>query len=112
MPKITLKDLGTIVITSMFGMVLYFLFENNALVYTTASNASMLVAAMPLFAIIIKASFLRQRISWKMAACILISIVGVYLVVTVDGHLDFSSSRFYGNLLMIGSMICWVVYTS
>ena len=71
----------------------------------------MLVAAMPLFAIIIEALFFRQRISWKMAVCILISIVGVYLVVTVDGRLDFSSSRFYGNLLMMGSMICWVVYT-
>jgi len=111
LPKITLRDLGTIIITSMFGIVLYFLFENNALMYTTASNASMLVAAMPLFAIIIEALFFRQRISWKMAVCILISIVGVYLVVTVDGRLDFSSSRFYGNLLMMGSMICWVVYT-
>lgn len=111
LPKITLKDLGTIIVTSMFGIVLYFLFENNALRYTTASNASMLVAAMPLFAIIIEALFFRQRISWKMATCILISIVGVYLVVTVDGRLDFSSSRFYGNLLMMGSMICWVVYT-
>ncbi len=111
LPKITLKDLGTLIITSMFGIVLYFLFENNALAYTTASNASMLVAAMPLFAIIIEALFFRQRISWKMAVCILISIVGVYLVVTVDGRLDFSSSRFYGNLLMMGSMICWVVYT-
>jgi drug/metabolite transporter (DMT)-like permease len=111
LPKLTLKDLGTLVITSMFGIVLYFLFENNALSYTTASNASMLVAAMPLFAIIIEALFFRQRISWKMALCILISIVGVYLVVTVDGRLDFSSSRFYGNLLMMGSMICWVVYT-
>ena len=67
----------------MFGIVLYFLFENNALQYTTASNASMLVAAMPLFAIIIEALFFRQRISWKMAVCILISIVGIYLVVTV-----------------------------
>ena len=74
-------------------------------------DASMLVAAMPLFAIIIEALFFRQRISCKMAVCILISIVGVYLVVTVDGRLDFSSSRFYGNLLMMGSMICWVVYT-
>jgi len=111
LPKITLKDLGAIIITSMFGIVLYFLFENNALQYTTASNASMLVAAMPLFAIIIEALFFRQKISWKMAVCILISIVGVYLVVTVDGRLDFSSSRFYGNLLMMGSMICWVVYT-
>ena len=111
LPKITLKDLGTLIITSMFGIVLYFLFENNALQYTTASNASMLVAAMPLFAIIIEALFFRQRISWKMAVCILISIVGVYLVVTVDGRLDFSSASFFGNLLMMGSMICWVVYT-
>jgi drug/metabolite transporter (DMT)-like permease len=105
------SDASGTTITSMFGIVLYFLFENNALQYTTASNASMLVAAMPLFAIIIEAFFFRQRISWKMAVCILISIVGVYLVVTVDGRLDFSSSRFYGNLLMMGSMICWVVYT-
>jgi len=111
LPKITLKDLRTILITSMFGIVLYFLFENNALQYTTASNASMLVAAMPLFAVIIEALFFRQQVSWKMAICILISIVGVYLVVTVDGRLDFSSARFYSNQLMMGSMICWVVYT-
>ncbi len=111
LPKITLKDLGTLLITSLLGIVLYFIFENNALQYTTASNASMLVAAMPLFAVIIEALFFGQRISWKMAVCILLSIVGVYLVVTVDGRLDFSSARFYGNLLMMGSMICWVVYT-
>ena len=111
LPKITLKDLRAIVITSLLGIVLYFLFENNALQYTTASNASMLVAAMPLFAVFIESLFFRQRVSWKMAICILISIVGVYLVVTVDGRLDFSSARFFGNLLMMGSMICWVVYT-
>lgn len=111
LPKITLKDLGTLLITSLLGIVLYFLFENNALQYTTASNASMLVAAMPLFAVIIDALFFRQKVNWKMAICIMISIVGVYLVVTVDGRLDFSSARFYGNMLMIGSMISWVLYT-
>lgn len=109
--KIALKDLGTFIITSLLGIVLYFLFENNALLYTTASNASMLVAAMPLFAVIIDALFFRQKVKWKMAVCILISIVGVYLVVTVDGRLDFSSARLYGNMLMIGSMISWVLYT-
>ncbi len=46
-----------------------------------------------------------------MFVCILISIIGVYLVVTGVGSLDFSSSRFFGNMLMLGSMICWVVYT-
>lgn len=109
--RISLKDLRTLLITSLLGIVLYFLFENNALQYTTASNASMLVAAMPLFAVIIETLFFHQKVNWKMAACILISIIGVYLVVTVDGRLDFSSARFYGNLLMTGSMIVWVLYT-
>ena len=109
--KVTIKDLAAIIITSLLGIVFYFIFENNALVYTTASNASMLVAAMPMFTLIIEAIFFRQRVSWKMFVCILISMIGVYLVVTGDGSLDFSSSRFYGNMLMLGAMICWVVYT-
>ncbi|MFB3764534.1 MAG: DMT family transporter [Methanotrichaceae archaeon] len=109
--RITWKDLVAVIITSLLGIVLYFIFENNALLYTTASNASMLVAAMPIFAIIIEMLFFQQRANWRIAACIMISIIGVYFVVTGDGHLDFSSSRFYGNLLMMGSMICWVAYT-
>lgn len=109
--RIALRDLATITITSLLGIVLYFIFENNALLYTTASNASMLVAAMPVFALIIEMLFFRQRASWSMVVCILISIAGVYLVVTGGGSLDLSSARFFGNMLMMGSMICWVVYT-
>lgn len=94
LPRGSMNDLGTIIITSLLGIVFYFIFENNALVYTTASNTSLLVATMPVLTLIIGAMFFRQKVSLKMFVCILISIIGVYLVVTGDSRLDFSSSRF------------------
>jgi drug/metabolite transporter (DMT)-like permease len=109
--KMESKDIMTIAVTSLLGIVLYFVFENTALQYTTASNASMIVAALPIFALIIEATFFRLKVDRWLACCLIVSIVGVYLVVTVNGRLDFSSARFLGNLLMIGSMICWVIYT-
>lgn len=112
LPRVTLRDLGTIAGAGLFGIVLYFLFENTGLQYTTASNASMIVAALPIFTLISEALFFRLKVSWNMVVCLLASIIGVYLVVTVNGQMDLSSTRFLGNLLMIGSMVCWVVYTA
>lgn len=109
---VTLRDLGAIAVTGLFGLVLYFIFENTSLQYTTASNASMIIAALPIFTLIIEALFFRLKVTRDMVICLLLSMIGVYLVVTVNGQMDFSSARFLGNLLMFCSMVCWIVYTS
>jgi Predicted permease, DMT superfamily len=46
-----------------------------------------------------------------MVICIILSIIGVYLVISVNGKLDFSSSTFWGNILILGAMVSWVIYT-
>ncbi|MFA6372448.1 MAG: DMT family transporter, partial [Methanothrix sp.] len=109
---VTLRDLGAIASSGLFGLVLYFIFENISLQYTTASNASMIVASLPIFTLISEVLFFRLKVTWNIVICLLLSMIGVYLVVTVNGQMDFSSARFLGNLLMICSMICWIVYTS
>jgi len=109
--RASLRDFGTMALAGLFGTVLYFVLENTGLQYTTASSASMIVASLPVFTLVSEALLFKLRVSWKMVACISLSILGVYLVVTVGGDLDFSSAQFFGNLLMLGSMICWVVYT-
>ncbi|MFB3764737.1 MAG: DMT family transporter [Methanotrichaceae archaeon] len=106
------RDLGAIASAGFFGLVLYFIFENTSLQYTTASNASMIIAALPIFTLISEALFFRLKVTRNMVLCLLLSMIGVYLVVSVNGQIDFSSARFLGNLLMIGSMLCWIVYTS
>lgn len=109
--KASLKDFGTMALAGLFGTVLYFVLENTGLQYTTASSASMIVASLPVFTLISEALLFKLKVSWKMVACIALSILGVYLVVTIDGKLDFSSAQLFGNLLMLGSMMSWVVYT-
>lgn len=112
LPAITRRDLAVICSSGFFGIVLYSVLENSGLQYTTASNASMIVAALPIATLISEALFFRLKVNAKMVLCLLVSMIGVWLVVSVNGRLDLSSTRFIGNLLMIGAMICWVAYTS
>lgn len=109
--RVSLKDFYTMSFASLFGTVLYFVFENTSLQYTTASNASMIIASLPAFTIISEALLFKLRVSLKMIACIALSILGVYFVVTVNGKLDFSSAQFFGNMLMLGAVTSWVIYT-
>ena len=44
-------DLKLFALASFFGIVLYFVFENTGLTMTTASNASMLAAAIPVLSL-------------------------------------------------------------
>jgi drug/metabolite transporter (DMT)-like permease len=109
--KMPLKDLFLLSASSFFGIVLYFLFENTGLKYTTASNASIIVAAVPIFTLITEALFYKLKITGKLSACIIISIGGVCLVIFEQGSIDFGTASLKGNLLMMGAMVSWVIYT-
>lgn len=109
--RIKPSDLLLLAGSSFFGIVLYFIFENNGLMLTSASSASMIVAAVPIFTLLAEALFYKMKINLKIIFCILISIAGVYLVISVNGKLDFSSGTFWGNMLVMGAMVSWVIYT-
>ncbi|MDI6871859.1 MAG: DMT family transporter [Bacillota bacterium] len=109
--RVTLRDAGLLALSGLFGIVFYFVCENTGLKYTTASNASMLVAALPVFTMVTESLFFGLRVTWAMVLCVAASVAGVYLLVTVNGRLDFSSARLLGNGLVLLAMGSWVVYT-
>lgn len=109
--KMPLKDLAMLAVSSFFGIVLYFIFENNGLRLTTSSNASMISSSVPIFTLLAEIAIFKAKANLKVILCILVSVTGVYLVISINGRLDFSSSTFGGNLLMMGAMTSWVVYT-
>jgi drug/metabolite transporter (DMT)-like permease len=109
--KISWNDLWLIAGSGLFGIVLYFVFENTGLQYTTASNAAMIVAAVPIFTLVSEILFYKLKAGWTSFFYLILSVIGVYLVISVNGKLDFSSARFRGNILMIAAMASWVVYT-
>ena len=69
------------------GGSLYFLTENAAMLYTTATNTSLIVCSCPLFAMFLFALFYRQseRISRTQATGSLVACLGMAMVV-LNGH--------------------------
>ena len=82
---VTWRDAGLVAVSALFGIVLNFVFENNGMRLTTASDASMIVAAVPIFTLFTEALFFKLRITSKLVACLIVSVIGVYLVITGGG---------------------------
>lgn len=108
--RMPLKDVFLLSASSFFGIVLYFVFENTGLKYTSASNGSIIVAAVPIFTLVTEYLFYKLKITRRLVICLVLSVAGVFMVIFEEGF-DFSSGSTKGNVLMIGAMVAWVIYT-
>ena len=68
------------VLVGMIQPVLYFVFENYGLKYTTTSFTGVISAISPVFTAVMGAIILRERPNWRQWLCIGISIVGVLMI--------------------------------
>ena len=93
------------------GGSLYFLTENAAMLFTTATNTSLIVCSCPLFAMLLFAVFFRQseKITRIQALGSLIAFLGMAVVV-LNGHFVLHLSPL-GDLLAFGACLCWAVYS-
>jgi len=90
-----------------YNMLLY-----TALQYTTPQSASLINAANPAVMVVLAAVLLRERISWRGIAGLVLGLVGVVLIIT-NGALAsaFTQSINTGDLLMVGAIVVWSLYT-
>jgi drug/metabolite transporter (DMT)-like permease len=91
------------------GVALYFGFANTGLARSTAVNAALIQAANPAAVALFSIIFLQEKISLQRSIGIGLSILGVLLISGIpsaDGQ-----STLVGNLLIVGSVIAWAVYT-
>ncbi len=109
--RLARKDIPRMVLGGIFGITLYFYFENIGVKLSTAANASLIVALVPIITISLDVLVFRSEVTRLKIAGVVIGLLGSYLAVTANGELDFSSSNFQGNLLVVGAMISWAFYT-
>ena len=93
------------------GGSLYFLTENAAMLYTTATNTSLIVCSCPLFAMLLFAVVYRHRepISRIQAVGSVLACLGMAVVV-LNGHFVLHLSPL-GDLLAFAACLCWAVYS-
>lgn len=91
------------------GVTLYFLMENIALTYISASLVGVIVAAAPLFTALIAAVFLKEKLSIWFFCGFVCAMTGITLVSLAGvSELHFSP---VGALLTVGAALVWGVYS-
>lgn len=104
------KDELLFVALGVTGGSLYFLAENTALEYSTASNVAILVSSAPLMtALVVGAFHKEERLSPGQLAGSLIAFVGMALVV-LNGSLVLHISP-VGDSMAIGAALMWAFYS-
>jgi drug/metabolite transporter (DMT)-like permease len=90
------------------GVTVYFFFESRGIKLTSASNAALIIAAIPIVTVLAERLVYRTTIRWLQVAGILLSIVGVYFIVRRSPtHFPRALA---GNLFMLGACLSWVGY--
>lgn len=94
----------------VFGGSVYFLTENMALKYSTASNVAILVGTTPLLTALVTAFFYREeRMNRRQVAGSLIAFIGLTLVV-LNGQLMLHLNP-VGDMLALGASLTWAFYS-
>ena len=108
LPKMPTKDWMRMIASALLGITLYFLFEYKGLERTSASTASLIVAAVPAFTLLFGVFFHKKKYPPICFVGVAASLFGVYLIVRY-GAQDGSDSLI-GNLLVVCAALSWVGY--
>ena len=105
------RDELLMVALGITGGSVYFLTENAAMLYTTATNTSLIVCSCPLFAMLLVAIVYRhtERITKMQALGSVVACLGMAIVV-LNGHFVLHLSPL-GDLLAFAACLCWAVYS-
>lgn len=105
------RDELLMLVLGITGGSVYFLAENAAMLFTTATNTSLIVCSCPLFAMLLFAVVYRhsEHISKVQALGSVLACMGM-VVVVLNGHFVLHLSPL-GDLLAFAACLCWAVYS-
>lgn len=109
--RIEKKDRKGIVLCGLVGVTIYFIFENYGLSMINAANATIILASIPLFTIVMERIINKTPIGLKKGAGVIMSMAGVILVIGNSISVNTELKEIMGSLLMLGAAICWVIYS-
>jgi drug/metabolite transporter (DMT)-like permease len=111
-PSLPLKEHAKILLAALFQPGLYFLFETTGLQHTSASKASLIVAAIPITVLVLSTLFLKERLSLLALSGIGISFVGAILLVVGDPETQWAlEGPMLGDLFIFGAVVSMALYT-
>ncbi len=108
-PRLTRRDWIQLAAVGLVGHTLYQLLFMGGLARTTVSNSSLLVGCSPVVTSLASAWVGHERVTRAQWLGVALSLTGIYLVVGRGAQL--SGTHLLGDLLTLGGVCCWAVYT-
>jgi len=90
----------------------YFIMETYGIRYSSPANVSIIIATIPVFAVISGYFILKERLSIINILGIFISIFGIYFIVTLQKSNELAPRPVLGNFLTLGAAIAAGFYNS
>jgi len=107
---VSAKDELLFIFAAATGVVLYFLFENTALVYTTAANVGILIAVSPFITALLSHIFVGEKLKKSFFAGFIIAITGI-AVITFNGKFVLELNP-AGDTLALLAAVVWAAYST
>lgn len=106
--RLTKQDIVPFILSSLFGITLYYFFEYQGIKLTSTVNASLILAAIPILTLIVDTAATKTGLKPRQALGAVMSLLGVYMVVRYGGGQGETSLT--GDLLVMGASLVWVGY--
>ena len=113
--RVSRGELGRLAALGFISLTVYFSFENLGIARTSASEAAILIATIPLFVVILNAFTLRERNTARQWAGIALSFAGIAALVLLGGRVaggvGAGGGSLTGNLLVLAASLSAGAYS-
>lgn len=103
------KDLFTVAVCGLTGIMAYAVLQNIAMQWTSASSATLIIASYPIITLLMESLIYKTKLSAVKIIAILIAIAGVVILSYVKSESRVKGELF-GILLLIIAGVVWAVY--
>lgn len=108
--KVLKVDRVKFALGGIFGVAIYFIFENYAVAYTSASNVAILIATIPVFTIFSQRVIYKEKLTYGKLFGATLSVVGIIIIIASKERVSLISKGSVGDLMALGAVFAWVIY--
>ena len=103
------KDIPLVIVCAVFGEIMYYECEFNAMTYLPVSLLTILLAFVPVLSVFIERVIYKRKANKKILAGIIFCIIGIIFVIGADFSI-LLEGRLLGYLIAFGAIICWNIF--
>lgn len=107
--KLEKKDVFTVAVCGLTGIMLYAVLQNIAMQWTSASSATLIIASYPIITLLMESAIYKIKLNAVKIVAILIAIVGVVILSYVKPESQVKG-ELLGIVLLIIAGVAWAVY--